>query len=167
MARVIDLKTTRVWVLTTAPADATLASILVTEITSGKDITPFVLPSSKLPSYDADKTTSEYSIAQGDEIIAPTGSTYSGTLDLFRDFTAGVPSTADPLTIFQGAYEQVFVVVREGIPYTTAATAAQKVAVYQVTAGKPQRMRGSNSGFLKVKVPLMTLGNANENAALA
>jgi hypothetical protein len=155
-----------VWVLTTAPADATLAAVVTTEISSGKDITPFLLPSSKIPSYDADKTTSEYSIAQGDEILAPIGTSYSGSFDVFRDFTAGVPSASDPLA-YLVAQSQVWVVVREGLPYTTAATAAQKISVYQFTVGTPQRKRGSNQGFLKVTVPLLTLGNANENAAIS
>lgn len=167
MGRVVDLKTTRVWVLT-AVADPTLALVTTAELTAGKDITLQLLPSSKIPSYDSDKTTSEYNIAQGDEIIAPIGSSYSGSFDLFRDFTAGAPSLTDLLvTTFMGNYEQFFVVVREGYAVTLAPIAAQKVAIYQVIAGKPQRKRGSNSGFIKATVPLYTLGNANEYAAIS
>lgn len=166
MARVIDLKNVRVWVLASAPTDATLAAVTTSELTAGKDITADVLPSSKLPSYDADKTTSEYSIAQGDEILAPTGTTYSGSIDAFRNMVGGVPAASDILAVLI-PQAQVFVVVREGIPYTTAATAAQKIQIYQFTVGTPQRKRGSNNGFIKVTIPLLTLGNANENAAIA
>lgn len=169
MGRVVDLKTTRVWI-TPLPGFASYTAPKVTELNgvAYTDITCLLLPSSKIPSYDDDTTTSEMSICEGDEIVAITGSKYSGTFEIFQDFTGtGARSTSDPTkTLITGSSTPMLIVVRTGPAFDAAIAVGQELDLYPMTAGRFQKSRGSGSGFLKGKVKLYPLGGALENVAL-
>jgi hypothetical protein len=163
MAKMVDIQVTKLlWVTTIADITAPTAA----ELTAGKDLTPYMVTSYKV-SFEGSSIITEAGVADGIEINAPSRAKYSGNLVLYRDFTAGVPSTSDPVAIFAGAYEQGYFCRRIGLAYTTAAIAAQKWEVYAFTADKPQIEGGTEAGFLKVTVPLISAGRAALSATVA
>ena len=88
-------------------------------------------------------------------------------MTLFRDYTAGTPSANDPLTTI-GAVAGVvgWVVKREGIASSTAATTGQIVQAYKFATDNAQTSGGNGEGYLKVTIPLHPQGSFKVNSTL-
>lgn len=165
MARLVDLTVTKVaWVPTIAnPAAPTAAELTGAGV---KDLGPYLTTNYSLGAEDSD-TVSERSITESAEIMVPTIQKYAGSLELFRDFTTGAPSTSDFTTYFTGANESGYVVRRVGLPSSTAFAAAQKVEVYKFVADVPKLTGGTGSGYVKGTVKLLPQGVFSLNAVVA
>jgi hypothetical protein len=163
MARLIDLAVTKVsWVTTIASPSAPTAS----ELNAGKDLGPYLTTNYKVGMEDSD-TVSEKSITETAEIVVPTIQKYSGSLELFRDFTTGAPSANDFTTYFAGANEVGFIVRRTGTPSSTAFASAQTIEVYKFIADAPVFAPGSGSGYVKGTVKLLPQGVFYLNTTVA
>lgn len=167
MSKILDYRTTKVQLTPLATMTSiAVPSLAVVNGTGTFDISQQILPTSKLPAYGADKTVTEGSITDGEDIVAIIGGSYAGELDMFHDFTTGaVFSSTDLTTIFSAPGLQWAVTIRSGLPWDTAFAAAQKVSVYPVSSGRVQEIRSFN-GYLKAKIALYPLGGAKENVAL-
>ena len=158
MARMVDADAVKiVWIdkalLTTPNAPK------VSELTAGTvlDLTCIMLASSKISAAGSD-TVSERAVCETANVVTPTVKNYEGSLDLFRDFTAGVASATDPTTKFAGNYETGYIVIREGSSSTVPFAVGNKVDVYLFIADQPQKVSGKGEGFLKMTVPLFPQG---------
>lgn len=157
MARLIDLAVTKVaWVVTIANVAAPATA---TELNAGttKDLGPYLTTNYKIGMEDSD-TVSEKSITETAEIQVPTIQKYAGMLELFRDFTTGVPSASDFTAIFAGANETGYIVRRTGLPSSTAFASGQKMEVYKFVADPPHLTGGTGSGYVKGTVKLLPQG---------
>src|SRR5664279_1725075 len=103
-------------------------------------------------------TVSEKSITETAQIDVPTIQKYSGSLELFRDYTTGVPSASDFTSYFAGANEAGYIVRRVGLPSTTAYASGQKLEVYKFVADPPHLTGGTGSGYVKGTVKLLPQG---------
>jgi len=91
--------------------------------------------------------------------VVPTIGNYEGSLVLFRDFTAGVPtSNVDLLDTFSGSGQTGFLVRRVGKPAASAVAAADVVDVFKFMTDNPQVAGGTGEGYLKMTVPLLQQG---------
>lgn len=163
MAKMVDIQVTKLlWVTTIADITAPTVS----ELTAGKDLTTYMVTSYKV-GFQGSSVITEAGVADGIEINAPARAKYAGNLVLYRDYTAAVPSASDPLATFAGAYEQGYFCRRIGAAYTVAPIIAQKWEVYAFTADKPQIDGGTEAGFLKMTVPLISAGRAQLTATIA
>lgn len=163
MARLIDLAVTKVsWVVTLSSTSAPTAA----QLNAGTDLGPYLTTNYSVGMEDSD-TVSERSITESAEIQVPTIQKYAGMLELFRDYTAGVPAGTDFTTIFAGASEVGFLVRRVGLPSSTTFAASQKVEVYKFVADPPRLTGGTGSGYVKGTVKLLPQGVYNLNATVA
>lgn len=157
MARLIDLAVTKVaWVATIANVAAPATA---TELNAGgtKDLGPYLTTGYKVGMEDSD-TVSEKSITETAEIQVPTIQKYSGMLELFRDFTTGVPSASDFTAYFAGANETGYIVRRTGKPSSTAFAVGDELEVYKFVADPPHLTGGTGSGYVKGTVKLLPQG---------
>jgi hypothetical protein len=159
MARLVDLGVTRYdWI----PGDTGLttpATPKVTELSAGttKALSAYTVTTTTL-NPGASDTVSEKGITDTTNAVAPTIGNFEGQLVLFRDYTAGVPTATDPLTIFTGAGVLGWIVRRLGLPASTAWAVGQKVDVFKVLSDNPQQSGGQADGYLKLTVPLLQQG---------
>jgi hypothetical protein len=157
MARLIDLAVTKVaWVTTIASVSAPATA---TELNAGttKDLGPYLTTNYKVGMEDSD-TVSEKSITETAQIDVPTIQKYSGMLELFRDFTTGVPSASDFTSFFAGANETGYIVRRTGKASSVAFAVGDKLEVYKFVADPPKLTAGSGSGYVKGTVKLLPQG---------
>lgn len=168
MSKGLNFRTTKVQLVPLSTLSSLTAPSTAQVIATGTfDISSQLLGTTQLPGYGEDRTVSESSITDGEDIVAITGSTVAGHLDMFHDFTSGAAlSTTDLTTIFTTPGLQWAVVVRIGLPWDTAFAAAQKVSVYPMSSGRVQEVRNFE-GYFKARVNLYNLGGAKENVALA
>lgn len=155
-ARTVDLGITRVaWVTTVAAFPALTA----TEVTAGIDLTNFLLTDYSVR-MDASDSVNERGVGDLADVNVPTIKKYTGSLHMFRSIISGtgLPGTDDPLATFAGNNETGYIVRRVGPPKSTAFTTGDKVEAYKFIADSPQVEGGTGSGFLKVTVPLFSVG---------
>lgn len=157
MARIIDQNVTTYWWL--AAADITnTAAISAAKLTTAANISEFVVSTTNVGATASD-TVSEKSITDTANVVIPTIGNYEGTLVLFRDFTASVPSANDVLTkITKVAGVTGWVVRRLGYASTTAAATGQIVSAWKFTTDTPQVSGGQSDGYLKATIPLLQAG---------
>lgn len=160
MPRIVDNGVTRYdWVPGVAGL-TTPAAPKVTELSAGtvKAISPFVVTTTSVNPTSSD-TVNEKSITDTSNAIVPTIGNYEGTLNLFRDFTAGAPTAAvDLLETFGAAGIVGWLVRRLGLPATTAYAIGQKVDVFLFMTDNPTQTGGAADGYLKLGVPLLQQG---------
>jgi len=162
-ARTIDLGVTRVaWVTTIAAFPAITAA----EATGGVDLTPFLLTDYKVGMTGA-KSVNEMGIGDLADINVPTIATYAGSLHVFRSLLAtGLVGTDDLASTFNAVGVTGYVVRRIGPLRTVAFTTGDKVEAYKFAADAPELDGGQGSGFLKMTVPLFSLGVFNLSVTL-
>lgn len=163
MARLIDLGVVKVsWVTTLSSTTSPTA----TQLNAGTDLGIYLTTNYKVGMEDSD-TVSERSVTETAEIQVPTIQKYSGMLELFRDFTAGVPAGTDFTAMFAGASELGYLVRRVGKASAVAFTAADVVEVYKFIADPPHLTGGTGSGYVKGTVKLLPQGVFNLKAVVA
>ena len=164
MPRMVDLGITKYsWVTTIA----NIAAPTVTELTAGKDISPYVVTTTAVGPTASD-TVNERAITDTSNAVVPTIGNYEGNLVLFRDYTAGVPTTGtDVMETFSAAGILGYLVRRVGKPASTAFASADVVEVYKFLTDTPQPSGGQGDGYLKLTVPLLQQGQFNVKATVA
>lgn len=163
MPRIVDLGVTKYsWV--TSIAD--VAAPTSTELTAGKDISQYVVTTTAVGPTASD-TVNERAITDTSNAVVPTIGNYEGNLVLFRDYTAGVPTTGtDVMETFNAAGVVGYLVRRLGKPATDAFAAADKVEVYKFMTDTPQPNGGAGDGYLKLTVPRLQQGSFSVNATV-
>jgi hypothetical protein len=162
-ARTVDLGITRAYWVTTIAAFPAITSV---EVTAGVELTNYLLTDYKVGMGGA-KSVNEMGVGDLADINVPTIKTYAGSLHLFRSLLpTGLPATDDPLAIFKGGNETGFFVRRVGPLKTQALAALDVVEAYKFIADAPELSGGEGSGFLKMTVPLFSIGVFSLNTAL-
>lgn len=164
MARMVDLGITKIsWVTTISNPLAPTAA----ELNAGKDLS-CLMTTTYEARFDGSDNVTEQAVCETSSTITPTIEKYMGNLVFFQDYTAGVLSGTDISSAFANAYELGYLVVRTGLPYSTAWTAAQKISfIGKYVADRVQSVGGVASGYLKATVPLFPQGFAKANIAVA
>jgi hypothetical protein len=163
MARLIDLAVVKVhWVTTLTSTSAPSA----TELNAGTNLGIYLTTNYKVGMEDSD-TVSERSVTESAEIQVPTIQKYSGMLELFRDFTAGVPSGSDFTSMFAGASELGYIVRRTGKASSVTFATSDVVELYKFVADPPHLTGGTGSGYVKGTVKLLPQGVFNLKATVA
>lgn len=158
MARTIDLNVTTYWWIAGDAGIADPDAISAAVLTAGKNISTFVHASTSIKPASSD-TVQDKGITDTANIDTPIIGNYEGTLVLFRDMAAGVPSANDPLTTIGKAAGIVgWIVRREGLASTAAAASGQFVDVFKFATDTPQKSGGTGGGMLKVTIPLLQQG---------
>ena len=164
MARIVDLGVTKyVWV----SGDAGITNVAAPSAAAanaGKDISPFVVTSTTVGPTASD-TVNERAVTDTSNAVVPTIGNYEGTLNLFRDYTDGAPSTEDLLETFVDG-EVGFLIRRLGKPASDQFAAGDVVEVYKFRADNPQPQGGAGDGYLKLTVPLLQQGLFKVNAVV-
>lgn len=160
--RLIDIAVTKVIAVTTvtAPLAPTVA-----EMTAGLDITNMLTSGTEIDYADTDVVT-EMSFAEGEKVEAPSLRNYTVQLNMFRLYTAGVPGTNDPETIFTNAYPTLYIYRRTGLPSSTAVAATQKWDLFKITADRPKKPSGQG-GFVKMMVKGLPQGLSGQATVAA
>lgn len=155
-ARTVDLGITRAYWVTTVAAWPALTAV---EVTAGVELTPNLLTDYKVGMGGA-KSVNEMGVGDLADINVPTIKTYSGSLHLFRSIIpgTGLPGTDDLLTTFAGNNETGYFVRRVGPLKTAVLATGDKVEVYKFIADAPDLPAGEGSGYLKMTVPLFSIG---------
>jgi hypothetical protein len=165
MPRMVDLNVTTYWWIPGATGitpDAISAALL----TAGANISAYVVSTTKVEPSASD-VVSEKSITDTANASVPTIGNYTGSLVLFRDFSAGVPTATDPLTTVGAASGIVgWIVKRVGQSSSTAAAAGQFVDAFLFMTDTPMKTGGESAGYLKVTIPLLPQGTFRVEEAL-
>lgn len=164
--RTVDLGITRTWWVPQASVTA-FPTITAAMLTAAVDLTPYMLTDYSVH-MDGSNSVNEMGVGDLADINVPTIKKYTGSLHLFRSFdpATGLPGTDDVLATFAGNNETGYLVRRIGPLKTLAPAAAQQVEAYKFIADAPQIEAGTGSGFLKVTVPLFSIGVFSLNIAL-
>jgi len=158
MARTIDLNVTTYWWIAGDAGIANPDAVSAAVLTAGKNISAYVHTSTKIGPESSD-TVKDKGITDTANVDTPIIGNYGGTLVMFRDMTAGVPSANDPLTAIGNAAGVVgWIVRREGFASSAAAAATQKVDVFKFATDAPVKSGGTGDGMLKVTIPLLQQG---------
>jgi hypothetical protein len=167
MARIVDLGVTQyLWVPTLAgianpllPTDDELTAVGV------KNISQFVVTTTDINPDDSD-TITEKGITDTSNAVVPTIGNYHGTLNLFRDFTAGIPTASVDLaaTFTKGAVG--WIVRRLGKPATTAIATADLVDLFLFLVDKVAKTGGQGDGYLKLNCTLLQQGQYHPDIAV-
>ncbi|MEV7962412.1 hypothetical protein [Oerskovia paurometabola] len=168
MARIVDLGVTQyLWI----PGVAGIAnenSVKVSELTAAtvKNISTQVVTTTRIDA-EASDTVNERSVTDVSNAVVPTVGNFGGTLVLFRDYEAGVPTATDPLTVIGDSVGVVgWIAKRVGKPAATAPSATDKYDVYLVMIDNPQTTGGEGDGYLKGTFPLLQQGRFKKNATV-
>lgn len=167
MARIVDLGVTRYdWIpgvagLTT-PAGPKLTEL---SVSGAKAISPFVVTTTDINPDDSD-TVNERSVTDTSNAVVPTIGNYHGTLNLFRDFTAGVPTSSVDLaeTFTKGSYG--WITRRLGKPASTALAVGDILDVFLFLVDKVAKTGGQGDGYLKLNVTLLQQGQYNTDTVV-
>ena len=160
MPRLVDLGVVRYdWIpgvagLTTpaAPKTTELTAVGVKALSAYTVTTTSINPT-------ASDTISEKGITDVANAVVPTVGNYEGSLVLFRDYTTGVSTANDPLTVIGNSSGIVgWIVRRTGLPAATAYAVGQKVDVFLFMTDTPIKTGGQSDGYLKVTIPLLQQG---------
>lgn len=159
MPRIVDLNVTRYDWVPGATGLTTPSAPKVTELVAGtvKALSSYVVTTTTLNPTASD-TITEKGITDTSNAVVPTVANFEGNLVLFRDYTAGVATANDPLTIFSGSGVVGWIVRRFGLPASTAWAVGQKVDVFYVMSDSPVQTGGQADGYLKLNVPLLQQG---------
>lgn len=159
MPRLVDLNVTRYDWAPGASGLTTPSAPKVTELVAGtvKALSPYVVTTTTLNPTASD-TVTEKGITDTSNAVVPTIANFEGTLNLFRDFTSGVATANDPLSIFTGAGVVGWIIRRLGLPASTAWAVGQDVDVFYVMTDSPMQTGGQADGYLKMSVPLLQQG---------
>lgn len=158
MSRIVDLGVSQYFWIAGDAGLTTPSQPKATEISAGKNISPFVVTTTDVNA-DASDTVDERAITDIANVVVPTIGNYHGTLVLFRDYTSGAPTADDVLTTIASAAGVVgWIAKRIGLPNATAPAASQKWSVYKFMTDTPQLSGGEGSGYLKATIPLLQQG---------
>jgi hypothetical protein len=165
-ARTVDLGITRTWWVPDATVTA-FPVITAAMLSAATDLTPFMLTDYSVR-MDGSDSVNERGIGDLADINVPTIKKYTGSLHMFRSIIAatGLAGSDDPLTTFAGNNESGYLVRRVGPLKSVAPAASQVVEAYKFIADSPQIEGGTGSGFLKVTVPLFSVGVFSLSIAL-
>jgi len=169
MARIVDLGVTQYLWIPGVDGIANELSPTVTELTAVavKNISSQVVTTTSIDAAGSD-TVNERSVTDVSNAIVPTVGNYEGTLVMFRDYTAGVASANDPLTIIGDEVGAVgWIARRVGKPASTAPTAADLYDLFLVMIDNPQTSGGTGEGYLKATFPLLQQGRFKKAAVVA
>ena len=147
---------TRLTILTTAPADTTLQSITLTELTAGIDASCKILKSDYRLSAAASDTVDDTELCSEGNAVTYGASNYEGTVSPFwyLDETGKSDVTED--VVYQALKEkgtELWFVEREGPRYDQAWAAGDVIEVYRVITDNPQKP-SERAGYIKRVVPL-------------
>lgn len=159
MPRLVDLNVTRYDWVPGAAGLTTPSAPKVTELVAGtvKALSAYVVTTTTLNPTASD-TVTEKGITDTSNAVVPTIANFEGNLVLFRDYTSGVATANDPLSIFTGSGTVGWIVRRLGLPASTAWAVGQKVDVFYVMSDSPIQTGGQADGYLKLTVPLLQQG---------
>lgn len=166
MPRMVDLNVTTYWWIpqnTITNVDAISAATL----TSAANISTSVVATTRVGATSSD-TVSEKAITDVANAQVPTVGNYEGTLVVFRDMTAGVPTASQDILfkIAKTAGVGGWVVRRTGMASTAAAASGQLVDAFLFLTDNPQSSAGSGEGYLKATIPLLPQGIFRTEVAL-
>lgn len=163
MPRIVDLGVTKyAW----ADTIANVAAPTTAELTGATELSSLVVTTTAVGPTASD-TVNERSVTDTSNAVVPTVGNYEGNLVLFRDFTAGVPTSGtDPMETFGAAGVVGYLIRRLGKPASDAFAAADKVEVYKFMTDTPQPQGGTGDGYLKLTVPLLQQGSFSVNATV-
>jgi len=166
MPRTADLGLTTYWWVPGVAGIVNPLSPSAAALTAAKNISQYVVTSTSVNPTSSD-TISEKGITDTANASVPTVGNYEGTLVLFRDLAAGVPSVNDPLTTIGSVSGVVgWIVRRTGFTNLTAAAATQKVDLFLMMTDTPQKSGGTGDGYFKVTVPMLAQGVFGMEVAL-
>jgi hypothetical protein len=167
MARIVDLGVTRYDWIPGVAGLTTPSGPKVTEATAVgvKAISPFVVTTTDI-NPDASDTVNERAVTDTSNAVVPTIGNYHGTLNLFRDFTAGVPTASvDLAAVFtKGAYG--WILRRLGKPASTALTVGDIVDVFLFLVDVAAPTGGQGDGYLKLNCTLLQQGQFYQGAVM-
>jgi len=146
MSDLINDGATRVYWVTSI---ANIAAPTTSELNAGSDYTPRITPDGlKLDPSTADVDTSSLASTFDTKTVGRVG--YDAELTFKRGSTGGedLPYT----TLKYGV--SGFLVVRRGLPYTTAWATSQKCEVYPITCGEPQNVAPAANEVMKFVSPM-------------
>lgn len=169
-ARVVDLGITRTLWAPASVLDAAWPTLSVATLTGAAviDLTPYMLTDYSVR-MDGSDSVNERGVADLADINVPTIKKYMGSLHMFRSIVAatGAPGTDDVVaSLFQGNNESGYLIRRVGPLKSIAFAVGQLVEAYAFIADSPQTEGGTGSGFLKVTVPLFSVGKFQLSGAL-
>lgn len=167
MPRLVDLGVTRWdWVPGDSPfADPSHPTVAEMSQSGAVNLSPYVVTTSTMNATASD-TVNERSIAETANVVVPTVANYEGTLTLFRDYDAGVPTENDPFDLFTEAGIFGWLVRRLGKPSDAVHAADDRVDVFKVMTDNPQASGGAGDGYLKVTVPMLQQGFMRLNTTI-
>jgi len=158
LPRMVDLNVTTYWWISGDAGIANPDAVSAAVLTAAKNISPYVVATTNVGPTSSD-TVSEKGITDTSNAVVPIIGNYEGSLVLFRDLTAGVPTVNDPLTTIGATSGLVgWIVKRIGKASGAAAAAADKVDVYKFTTDTPVKSGGQGDGYLKATVGLLPAG---------
>lgn len=168
MARIVDLGVTQyLWI----PGVDGIANELAPEVGELTDpgvvnISSQVVTTTTIDA-EASDTVNERAVTDVSNAVVPTVGNYGGSLVMFRDYSAGVATANDPLTVIgneQGAVG--WIARRVGKPASTAPAAADLYDLFLVMVDNPQTSGGTGEGYLKATFPLLQQGRFKKAAAV-
>ena len=166
MARIVDLGVTRYdWVPGVAGLTTPIAPKLTDVSTAAKHISPLVVTTTDINPDDSD-TVNEKSVTDTSNAVVPTVGNYHGTLNLFRDFTNGVPTADVDLADVINKGEIGWIVRRLGKPASTALAVGDIVDVFLFLVDKVAKTGGQGDGYLKLNATLLQQGQFFTDVAL-
>jgi len=165
MPRMVDLNVTTYWWVPSTTG--TLADVTTAALGTAENISSYVVSTTAIGPTASD-TISERSITDVANVVVPTIGNYEGTLVVFRDYDAGVPSANDPLTtIASESGELGWIVRRVGKASTEAAASGDIVEAYLFLTDNPQISSGTGDGYLKATIGLLPQGVFSASVTLA
>ncbi|QAY69987.1 hypothetical protein [Xylanimonas protaetiae] len=167
MARIVDLGVTQyTWVPGVAGLTTPSAPLLTDLAAVGaKNISQYVVTTTDV-NPDPSDTVNERAITDVSNAVVPTVGNYHGSLVLFRDFAAGIPTVDDPMAMFdKGAYG--WLVRRLGKAATVALAASDIVDVFLFLVDNVTKTGGQGDGYLKANITLLQQGQFYTDVVVA
>lgn len=167
MPRIVDLGVTRYdWVPGVAGLTTPTAPKL-TELSAAatKNISPFVLTTTSVNPVASD-TVSEKSVTDVSNAVIPTIGNYEGALNVFRDFTAGVPTASIDLAATFKTGGVGWLVRRLGKAASAPYAVGDIVDVFLFMIDAVAKTGGQGEGYLKLNVTLLQQGQFYLDKAL-
>ena len=157
--RIVDLGVTRYdWIpgvtgLTT-PSAPSLADLTAT---AALNISQFTVTTTDI-NPDASDTVNERAVTDTSNAVVPTVGNYHGNLVVFRDYTAGVPTTDVDLAAVFTKGQFGWITRRLGKPASAALAVGDQLDVFLFMVDSPSKTGGTGEGYLKLNVPLLQQG---------
>lgn len=160
MARTVDLGVTQwLWIPGEDGIENELAATVAELTATGVvNISSQVVTTTDVQ-VQASDTVNERSVTDVANVVVPTVGNYGGNLVLFRDYTAGVPTANDPVTVIGDSVGVVgWLAKRVGKPASAAPSATDRYSLWLVMIDNPQLTGGQGDGYLKATFPLLQQG---------